>query len=296
MRSATDRFRILELHVFPPLGNQPIKDIERADVSELLESLRDNRGLTAQVNRVHTALSAVFSWALDAGLIASHPMVRMARKVAEDERSTLLNLDQLVTVWNEAGRVSSIGGNITRLLILLACRREEVTAVQWRELNLPAGELHLPAQRTKGKRARVVPLPPGAIEIIERQPRSRNGGYVFSANNGRAPFRGWKRAASMLRQEAALMDETGRPLTWHIHDIRRSVATLMGGDPLRVPEETVARILAHSDRTRRGMTARYDHNPRLGQVRDALNAWADFFLAAVSAGGSNVVELRSAER
>ena len=64
----------------------------------------------------------------------------------------------------------------------------------------------------------------------------------------------------------------------------------MGGDPLRIPEETVARILAHSDRARRGVTAQYDQNARLGEVGDALCAWADYFLAAVGTGGE-IVEL-----
>ena len=288
MKSADARYRVLELHVLPVLGNQPIQQIERSDISELLEDLRDNRGLTSQVNRVHAALSGVFTWALDGGLITSHPMTKMRRKVPESERTTVLSLDQLVVIWNAAGEIRSVAGDITRLLILLACRREEVTAMRWRELNLPAAEWHLPKDRTKGKRTRTVPLPLAAIEIIERQGRWHGGGYVFSAQQGQAPFKGWKRAADMLRKQANLVTDDGEPLSWHIHDIRRAVTTAMAGDPLRVPEETVARILDHSDRARRGVTARYDKNPRLGEVGDALNAWTRNFLTAVENGGQVV--------
>jgi hypothetical protein len=94
----------------------------------------------------------------------------------------------------------------------------------------------------------------------------------------------------MLKEKADLADASGQPLRWHIHDIRGAVTTVMGGDPLRVPEETVARILAHSDRARRGVTARYDQNPRLGEVSDALSAWADYLLEAVEKGG-DIIEL-----
>jgi integrase len=292
MKSADDRFRVLQIHALPTLGDRAIEDIERSDVSRLLENLRNNHGLTAQVNRVHAALSGIFTWALDAGLVTSHPMVRMRRKVAEGERSTKLTLEQLVTVWNSAGNIPSIAGDITRLLILLPCRREEATQIRWGELNLPAKEWNLTADRTKGKRARTIPLPTAAIEIIKRQPRWRGGDYVFSAQRGTTPFKGWTRAAAMLRKNAALVDASGEPLAWHIHDIRRSAATLMGGDPLRVPEETIARILAHSDRARRGVTAKYDRNPRLGEVGDALSAWAEYFLVAVEKGGT-MVDLRS---
>jgi integrase len=217
-------------------------------------------------------------------------MTKMRRKVPEGERSTAFTLDQLVAIWNAAGEIRSIAGDITRLLILLACRREEVTGMRWCELNLPVGEWHLPAERTKGKRPRTVPLPPAAVEIIERQGRWRDGDYVFSSQRGRTPFKGWKRAAAMLQERAALVDALGEPLRWHIHDIRRAVTTIMGGDPFRVPEETIARILAHSDRARRGVTAKYDQNPRLGEVGDALTAWAEYFLLTVE-GEGQVVEL-----
>lgn len=292
MKSADDRFRVLQIHALPTLGDRAIEDIDRAAVSRLLENLRNSHGLTAQVNRVHAALSGIFTWALDAGLITAHPMVRMRRKVAEGERSTKLTLDQLITVWNSAGNIPSIAGDITRLLILLPCRREEITQIRWDELNLPGKEWHLSPDRTKGKRARTVPLPAAVVEILERQPRWRHGDYVFSAQRGSVPFKGWTRAAAMLRKKAALSDASGGPLAWHVHDIRRSTATLMGGDPLRVPEETIARILAHSERARRGVTAKYDRNPRLGEVGDALSAWSDYFLASVEKGGK-VVDLQN---
>ncbi len=290
MRTADSRYRILELHVLPILGDHSMKKIERADISALLEDLRDRRGLTTQVNRVHASLSGIFTWALDAGVLTSHPMVKMRRKVAEGERLTILTLDQLVAVWNAAGEIPSTAGDITRLLILLASRRGEATGMRWSELNLPAAEWHIPAERTKGKRARTVPLPPVAVEIIEGQGRWRDGDFVFSSQRGRVPFRGWKRAAAMLKDETQLEGAGREPLQWHVHDIRRAVATIMGGDPLRIPEETVARILAHSDRARRGVTAQYDQNARLGEVGDALCAWADYFLAAVGTGGE-IVEL-----
>ncbi len=94
----------------------------------------------------------------------------------------------------------------------------------------------------------------------------------------------------MLKNESQLEGAGHEPLQWHVHDIRRAVATIMGGDPLRIPEETVARILAHSDRARRGVTAQYDQNARLGEVGDALAAWAEYFLLTVE-GEGQVIEL-----
>ncbi len=63
-----------------------------------------------------------------------------------------MTLHRLATLWQDAGEVSSISGDILRLLILLVCRREEVARMRWSELNLNKAEWTLPAERTKGKR------------------------------------------------------------------------------------------------------------------------------------------------
>ena len=152
----------------------------------------------------------------------------------------------------------------------------------WSELDFETAEWLLPGERTKGKRDRTIPLPPTALRIIQGQPRGR-GAYVFSASGGVRPFAGWRRAAELLRKEAAL------PVDWTLHDIRRSVVTIMGDD-LHIPEETVARILDHSQRARRGVTARYDLSQRLTTVAEALAAWERLLLGTVH-GQDNVVSL-----
>ena len=209
-------------------------------------------------------------------------MARMPRWVEESERGTLLTLDELVSLWRAAEGVRSISGGIVRLLILLVCRREEVAGMRWVELDLENAKWKLPGQRTKSKRDRTIPLSPTALQIIQAQPRGR-GAYVFSATGGKKPFAGWRRAAELLRKEAALS------VGWTFHDIRRSVVTIMGDD-LRVPEETVARILDHSERARRGVTATYDKSKRIATVADALSAWERLLLGAVM-GSDNVVLL-----
>lgn len=281
-RSADLRYRLLELHVFDHLGDKPVEQINRTAIADLLERLRDHRGLGAQVNRVHSLLSGIFSLALDSGLIKAHPMTRMRRRVPESERKTQLTLDQLAILWRAAGEVPSVSGDILKLLILLACRREEAGRMHWSELDLEQGEWHLPGERTKGKRDRTIPLPHTVIEIIKQQPRGR-GEYVFSASGGRKPFAGWRRAAQLL------WDAAGLQVNWTIHDIRRSVVTIMG-DELHIPEETIARILDHSDRARRGVTALYDRSQRIATVAHALAAWERLLLGAVE-GTDNVVSL-----
>ncbi|MDE0332072.1 MAG: hypothetical protein OXL41_09410 [Nitrospinae bacterium] len=55
-----------------------------------------------------------------------------------------------------------------RLLTLTGCRRSEVLKLRWEDMALDAGELRLPDFKTG---ARVLPLPPEAVDIFSCLPR-----------------------------------------------------------------------------------------------------------------------------
>lgn len=74
-----------------------------------------------------------------------------------------------------------------------------------------------------------------------------------------------------------------------LHSLRRSIATAMG-DELGVPMDVTSAILAHSPRTRHGVTTEYDRAKRLDERREALERWADLLTgesggATARAGG-----------
>ena len=278
--------RILKLHILPELGDVALADINRADVRRLLERLRDDKGLSAQVNRLQWALSGVLSWGVDAGEIETHPMTRMRPLVQEQPRDVVLSIDQLAAIWRAADEVPSLAAPAVKLLLLTAARREEVGQLRWTELDLDRGFWHLPSERHKGKRGLSSPLARATVEILKAIPRGVNGDYVFSSNGGARPFNGWTRLALNLRERAALN------VTWQIHDLRRGVATALG-DHVHASEELVGQVLGHSKRSRIGVTATYDRAERSDTRKRLLENWANLLIhTAEGTVEGNVVPMR----
>jgi integrase len=292
-RSIRAMKQVLELHATPILGERPIAGITRSEIVRLLEDLRD-RGLTSQVNRVHVIMSGVFRWALNAGEIEAHPITGLEPLVVSKSRGTVLSLDQLAEVWRATDRIKSLSSRIVKMLILTGQRREEVARMSWDEIDAHAALWTIPAERNKGKRNHRVPLSPEAMDIIGAQGRGIRGSFVFSLSSGAKPFNGWRNASPDLKEEVGLEDTKGQPLDWHLHDIRRAVATAMG-EHLNVSEEMIGRILGHSSKSRMGITATYERSERLDQMRLALEEWGKLISEYVAQDTPKVVALKGSK-
>ena len=293
-RSAKERVRALELHVLPILGEFEVQDVSKGAVFALLEDLRDGKGvqkrkLRAQANRVLSALKTVLGYAYDADLIVANPIAGMKPPINEaiTRHSVLLDIDDLVAVWNAADNLPSIAAPITKLLILTGLRREEITGLRWDEFAAEGRTLTISAERFKGKRAHRIPLSQTAVKIIQEQSRFPHVEHVFNTGMGRGSFAGWRRAASRLRELAALDHAT-----WHIHDIRRGVATAWG-EHLNVHEHSIARLLGHSGASRMGITATYEKSDRIEHLRQPVDAWDKFLQTRLDGGSPNVVPIHA---
>lgn len=75
--------------------------------------------------------------------------------------------------------------SIMRLWVLTGCRREEIAALKWSEVDLEHGCLRLEDSKT-GKSLR--PLGIAAIAILEGVDRSEESDFVFPAEEGENRF------------------------------------------------------------------------------------------------------------
>jgi hypothetical protein len=71
-RSAQEDRRNLALHVLPEWGKRDFRNIRRADVIELIEGIVST-GKHVAANRVHSLVSKVFNFAVDADLLETNP-------------------------------------------------------------------------------------------------------------------------------------------------------------------------------------------------------------------------------
>ncbi len=159
-----------------------------------------------------------------------------------------------------------------RLLLLTGQRREEISGLRWSEVDFDAKLLRLPPERTKNKREHLVPLSEPALEILRIQACQVD---AKDRSNDARVFRsfGWWR-------EKARLDAGLNIPAWHVHDIRRTVATMLGELGL-APPHIVETILNHVSGYRAGVAGVYQRAKYENECRAALDKWGKWVEALV---------------
>jgi integrase len=269
MRQVT---RYLTKAYFKPLHSMHLDAITRRDVAAQLVALQRRHGSTT-ATLARTALSAFFAWAMEMGLAESNPVVGTPKPVKAPPRDRVLDDGELAAVWGACG--SDEFGKIMRLLILTGCRRQEIGGMRWEEIDLERGIFALPAARSKNNRALILPLPPLAVEIIATVPRLFGRHHLFGERGYRG-FASWARFKSMM--------DTAVPIPpWHIHDIRRSVATGLAN--IGILPHIIETILNHVGH-KAGIAGVYNRASYEAEVKEALARWADHVHAVVCRQGT----------
>ena len=262
--------RYLEVH-WAPLAGVALSSIDRARVAKQLGDLSKARGAHS-ADRARAALSSFFGWAIGEGLAHANPTADTNRPVQPQARDRVLTDAEVSLVWRCAG--AGDHGVIVRLLLLTACRRDEVGAMAWSEVQ--GSTWSIPGERTKNGLPLDLTLPPMALEVL-RGVHARDGrDLVFGSRAG--PFSGWSKAKAELdaRMLAALKAERGSKAAlepWRLHDLRRTAATRMGD--LGVQPHVVEAVLNHISGSKAGVAGIYNKAAYCDEKRAALALWAD---------------------
>jgi integrase len=292
-------------HVFQHWGERPISQIRRADVNELIRALRKEAPIGA--NRVLAYLKTFFGWAVDQELIEASPAFAVKRPTKETRRDRVLTDSEIRAIWQACGELGAFG-RAFKMMLATGQRRSEVGDMTWSEIDRAQGLWTLTRERTKADRAHEIPLSELAMSIIEECPKL--GNFVFSsgrtspARAGQAssagPLVGWGKAKANLDKLAlakaqAIATERGEDApgafaAWHLHDLRRSMAT--GLARLGVDRVVIAKVLNHAESE---VTAIYDRHRYDAEKRRALDLWGKRLAAIVDGtDGGNVVQLATA--
>jgi integrase len=238
-----------------PLHSEPIAAVDRATVYRLHGTLTKSSG-AVQANRVLASLSAMFAWAMKAGLAENNPAALVPRN-AEQARERVLTDSELRTLWAATAGEGDYD-RIVRLLLLTGCRREEIAGLRWSEIE--GDKLVLPASRTKTKVLHEVPLTALALAQLPTPVAGRD--LVFGKGGG--GFSGWSRA------KARLDEKLGDWPDWGLHDLRRTLSTRL--NEADVEPHVVEALLGHAG-ARSGVAGVYNRASYRVQKRDALELW-----------------------
>jgi len=280
-------------HIIPLLGNRKVRDLTTPDIARFMRDVIAGKTATDEKTgfrgraivtggkgvaaRTVGLLGGILSYAVTEGIIGANP-VRGVKRPADERREVRLSPEQYHTLGEaltkaERNGVAWQAVTAARLLALTGCRRNEIVALRWADVDLAGRCLRLSDSKT-GRSVR--PLGAAAAAILADLPRS--GLLVLPGRDPERPFSGLPKA--WLRIVAFAPDLEGLTM----HGLRHGFASFAAD--LGMTEITIAGLLGHSAAT---VTGRYIHH-----VDTALCAAADRVTARIAAamdGGEERAEV-----
>jgi integrase len=264
---------------------QPAATLNRKAAVRELDRLIE-AGSPVMAARAGAYLSSAYAWAVERGTLDVNPFAKLP-KAPTVKRDRVLTDEEVRAMW-KATEAPSVYNAIVRMLLLTGQRREEVADMAWSELSPDSSTWTIPADRAKNHVANLVPLSAQARAIIAAQPHRDGARTVFATGAADRPLRGF----SWFKE---ILDKTSEVKDWHLHDLRRTVAT--GLQKLGVRLEVTEAILNHVSGSRGGIVGVYQRHDWAAEKKAALQAWADRVQAIAEgraiAGAANVVALRA---
>ena len=246
---------VVERFILPSYGHLAVEEVEQQHIAELHH---EPRGIPYQANRALEIGCKLFNLAEEWKLRRSGNPCKFVRKYREHKRERFLTeaefrgLGEVLDEMEAEGSLPAPAAAAIRLLMLTGCRRNEIMELEWKHVDLGAGELRLPDTKTG---ARLVPLSPAGARVLAELPRIEGNPWVIA---GARPGRRladlnhyWERV-----RERADLEGVRR------HDLRHSFTSraLALGESLSM----IGRLLGHN---KIDTTARYAH-----LARDSIKA------------------------
>jgi integrase len=277
LRSHDKYARTLERLVYPVIGDRPIRQIERFEITRLLDAIAEANG-AGMAKLTLAIVRRVMSWhaTRDSRFVSPIVAGMGPRKATGASGSRVLTDDDEVRrVWAASAAPEPFHA-IVRLLLLTAARREEIGAMRWDEIK---GDLWtLPPERHKTGRTAgelVRPLSKAAMAIVNAQPHIQGSPYIF----GQRGFGNWTAAKERFDRESGVVN-------WGLHGLRKTARTLLSR--AKIDSDLAERMLGHA---RPSIQKTYDHHKFIEEQRAAFEALSSLIERIANPPVSNVIAL-----
>jgi integrase len=271
----------LLLTVFQKALVRPTLDLDGAE----LQLIADTWQSAATASLAVRLLRPCLKWA-ERRKLARSGISALEQPAKVRTRDRVLSRVELKAIWPH---LTGPHGEVLKWLLWTGCRLNEAAGMRWQEI--VAANWNIPGTRTKNNRSRTVPLPQQAIALLkaiesrdaERHSQASEGSagdLVFCAR-GTAPLSNWDRHTKRVQRAS---NTSG----WHRHDLRRTVATLLGD--LGFAPHVVSIVLGHAH-TAHGATAIYARSKYEREHREALDALGGEIDRILTDGHDNVIRL-----
>ena len=276
-RQAYETGRLVDKELLPAWRDRRIDEITSREIKDHIKAIKARSPSVAR--NALTVAKSFFAWACDEEYIDTSPaaMIRPEKLIGKREpRQRILSDAEIVKFWDAAAELGYPFGPLVKILLLTGVRLREGSNAKWSEIDLDKRLWVIPPERFKSGTRHIVPLSSTAVEIINELPRL--GEYLFTIN-GRQPVNAFAYGKKRLDQ---LMGVSG----WRLHDLRRVVRSKLAS--LHVPDAIAEMAIGHG---KRGLQRIYDQHTYEGELRDALQRWANALRALIEPPPPNVVKL-----
>jgi integrase len=237
--------------VFARLLGTPLLDLERATIQLTADDWRSVNTASSAVRSLRPCLK----WAEKRGFTRAG-LTDLEQVTTTRRRDRVVSPAEISSIWHH---LRAAHGDVIKWLLLTGCRLNEAAGMTWGEIE--DNWWTIPAVRAKNKLERVIPLSPQVVALLGCRTRGAPNALVFPSERGNV-ISNWDRETKRLNR---LSNTSG----WHRHDLRRSVATILGD--LGFPPHVISVVLGHTN-IAAGATAIYARSRYQQEHGAALNA------------------------
>lgn len=282
----------IERDIKPNIGKLAVQNVKPMHIDAMLQTIV-KRGAPTTANDVLRWVRRMFDYAVKRHMVEYNPAAAFNLADAggkEEARDRWLTRDELVQLF-EAMR-SAKGFSVenflsVKLLLLLAVRKQELTAAKVKEFDLDKSIWYLPAERTKTKKAIDIPLPKQAVEYLRKLIVLGCGSdYLLPARKRQERMLPHIHENTLNVAMSKVKPLLGDMENFVIHDFRRTAKTHLSA--LGVVPHISERCLNHKIE---GVEGIYDRHNYFAERREALAKWAAFLECCEAGNDWNVVPL-----
>jgi len=276
----------LETYAMPTIGSLPVRCVDVALITKILEPIWNEKPETA--GRVRGRIEAILDWAATHGYRDRENPARwkghlenvFARrsKIRRVNHHAALPFGEIGAFMATLKEQEGLGAIALQFVILTAARTAEVIGAKWDEIDLRSATWTIPADRMKGGREHRVPLSRAALAILQtRQDAAGGSAFVFPGANPRKPLSNMAMLQTLRRMERG-------DLTVHGF---RSTFRDWASERTTYPREVAEFALAHAVSDK--VEAAYRRGDLFEKRRKLMDAWAMYCSKPLT--DSNVISL-----
>jgi len=178
--------RALENYMYPFIKNQPIDEIKRSDILEIITDLK-NKSHLETAKRVFIMLNQIFRYAVVMDKIPHNIIADLDRKIiiGKIERKSYATFTDDKEIKGLLLSIDEYSGDYTtkmalKMLPYVFVRSFNIRHCEWSEIDFINNVWRIPSEKMKVKKEFILPLPPQVIKILEEiKLFSGDGKYVF---------------------------------------------------------------------------------------------------------------------